>query len=81
MVVLGAFTITVFIKSIRRAMLYFRLFLAVLHFNENGNRTQAINSRGEKMFSVSFPRGRSGDGVAKATKIPQSFGEIMCVIL
>ena len=79
MIILGAFANTVFIKSIRQAMLYFTLFLAVLHFNENGNRAQAINSRGEKMFSISLSR-RSGDGVAKAIKIPQSFGEIMCVI-
>ena len=50
-----------------------RLFLAVLHFNENGKRLQAENCRGEKIFGVSFPRGSALDGVVKAVKVPQTF--------
>ena len=56
-------------------MWLYRLFLAVLHFNENCNRSQAENCRGDKIYAVSYPRGRTSDGVAKAVKVPQSFGE------
>ena len=49
----------------------------MLHFNENGKRLQAENSRGEKIFAVSFSRGGAPDGVAKAVKVPQTFGKLI----
>ena len=59
--------------------LHFRLFLAALHFNENGNRKQARTSHGEKVFAVSYPRGRNTEAVARAVKVPQTFGKYFCV--
>lgn len=44
------------------------LHLAVLHFNENSTRRQAKNKNGDLIYSVSFPKGRHGKGVAKEVK-------------
>nr|XP_022300078.1 uncharacterized protein LOC111108462 [Crassostrea virginica] len=53
-----------------------RLHLAVLHFNENSTRQQAKNQDGEMIYSVSYPKGRNGEGVAKEVKIQQTFNYV-----
>eukprot|EP00105_Crassostrea_gigas_P041763 XP_019925911.1 PREDICTED: uncharacterized protein LOC109619685 [Crassostrea gigas] len=50
-----------------------RLLLAALHFNENSTRQQAKNQNGDLIYSVSFPKGRHGEGVAKEVKVKQTF--------
>lgn len=44
------------------------LHLAVLHFNENSTRQQAKIKNGDLIYSVSFPKGRHGEGVAIEVK-------------
>ncbi|XP_065068372.1 uncharacterized protein LOC135693741, partial [Rhopilema esculentum] len=45
-----------------------RLFLAAMHFNENSQRAQQRKETGEKMWNVSYPKYRSGDGVVQEVK-------------
>ncbi|XP_062582679.1 uncharacterized protein LOC134252712 [Saccostrea cucullata] len=53
-----------------------RLYLATLHFNENSTREQAKNQDGDMIYSVSYPKGRKGEGVAKEVKIQQTFNYV-----
>ncbi|CAG2238342.1 unnamed protein product [Mytilus edulis] len=50
-----------------------RLFLSVLHFNENTSRSQATTAEGRPQFSISYPKGRKGDAIAKEVKVKQTF--------
>lgn len=52
-----------------------RIYLAALHFNENVSRPQSRTREGEKQYSVSYPKGRHGEGVAKEVKVDQTFSE------
>lgn len=61
-----------------------RLQLAALHFNENASRQQATNQQGDAIYSVSFPKGRKGEGVAKEVKVKQTFSKysfVCCMVL
>jgi hypothetical protein len=49
--------------------------LAALHFNENSRRSQATTKKGEAMHSVSYPKGRKGDGVVKVIKVACTYGK------
>ncbi|XP_062591608.1 uncharacterized protein LOC134253115 isoform X1 [Saccostrea cucullata] len=53
-----------------------RIYLAALHFNENVSRPQSRTREGEKQYSVSYPKGRHGEGVAKEVKVDQTFNYI-----
>ena len=44
-----------------------------MHFNENGNRNQAINQNGELRYCVSLAKNKAGARVAKEVKMKQSF--------
>jgi len=50
-----------------------RLYIAALHFNENSSREQAVNKRGEPIYSVSYPKGRKGTGIPKEVKVKQTY--------
>lgn len=52
-----------------------RLYIAALHFNENGNRQQRSTQDGTPMYSVSFPKSRKGEGIAKEIKVQQTYGK------
>ena len=58
----------------------YRLTLAVLHFNENSNRAQATTRDGEKMHTVSYPKGRQGVGVVKEVKVHCTYGKCKLVL-
>ena len=49
-----------------------RLILATLHFNENSDRAQARNQRGELLWSISYPKYKEG-GTVKEVKVAASF--------
>lgn len=53
-----------------------RLYLAALHFNENGARPQAVSQDGTPMFAISYPKSRKGEGVAKEVKVKQTYGYV-----
>jgi hypothetical protein len=60
---------------LRNINIFYRIYLAALHFNENVTRPQRTTKEGEKQFSVSFPKGRGGEGVAKEVKVEQTFSK------
>ena len=45
-----------------------------MHFNENAGRAQAVTKTGELQWTVSFPKSRHGEGVAKEVKSDQTYG-------
>ncbi|CAN8005572.1 unnamed protein product, partial [Ixodes pacificus] len=45
-----------------------RTQLAVLHFNENGNRPQALTEEGDKCYDVKHPKANGGEPVAVKRK-------------
>lgn len=56
-------------------LLLFRLFLAVLHYNENSVRTQARNHDGDLQYTLAFPKANFGDYTLKKVMEQCSFGE------
>lgn len=46
-----------------------------MHFNENSSRQQSMTKDGNKQYAVSYPKGRSGEGVAKEVKVDQTFSK------
>ncbi|KAJ8048464.1 hypothetical protein HOLleu_00790 [Holothuria leucospilota] len=50
-----------------------RLLLAALHYNENGDREQAVTESGDKAFTISFPRAKSGDYVVRKRSLAATF--------
>nr|XP_043885369.1 uncharacterized protein LOC122771762 [Solea senegalensis] len=50
-----------------------RLYLAVMHFNENTDRAQATNSDGEPLFKLQFPKWKKGEFTAKPVKEQPTF--------
>ena len=47
----------------------------MLHFSETGNREQATTHGGERRYTVSYSKGKTSQGVAKAVRILQTFGK------
>ncbi|XP_078340505.1 uncharacterized protein LOC144617479 [Crassostrea virginica] len=50
-----------------------RLYIAALHFNENSSREQAVNKRGDPIYSVAYPKGRKGNGIPREVKVKQTY--------
>ncbi|XP_058486000.1 uncharacterized protein LOC131459881 isoform X1 [Solea solea] len=50
-----------------------RLYLAVMHFNENTARPQATNCDGEPLFRLQFPKSKKGECTAKPVKEQATF--------
>lgn len=48
--------------------------LAVLHFNENGNRAQAVTKEGVERFRVKHPKANGGEPVAVPEKEGPTYG-------
>lgn len=49
------------------------LLLAALHYNENRDREQAVTESGDKAFTISFPRAKSGDYVVRKRSVAATF--------
>ena len=64
-----------FICITSTVLLHSRLYIVALHFNENSSREQAVNKRGEPIYSVSYPKGRKGTGIPKEVKVKQTYSE------
>ncbi|KAI4792610.1 hypothetical protein KUCAC02_032518 [Chaenocephalus aceratus] len=41
------------------------ILIAALHFNENANRVQGVTKAGEAMYSIKYPKGRTGAAVLR----------------
>ena len=62
-----------FICKTSTFLLHSRLYIAVLHFNENSYREQAIYKSGVPINSMSYPKGRKGAGNPKKVRIKQTY--------
>ena len=51
------------------------MLLAVLHFDENGERDQAQTKSGNQRWSRSFSKSRSCEEVVRPIKIAPTFGK------
>lgn len=51
--------------------------IAILHFNENANRDQAITMEGEERFDVLFPKYKAGGYVVKKVKVDPTFSKLI----
>ncbi|XP_057191028.1 uncharacterized protein LOC130555030 isoform X2 [Triplophysa rosa] len=51
-----------------------RLYLAVMHFNENAGRPQAKSSTGELLYEVNFPKSKKGECTVKPVKVDPTYG-------
>ncbi|XP_016361867.1 uncharacterized protein LOC107703658 [Sinocyclocheilus anshuiensis] len=50
-----------------------RLYLAAMHYNENGDREQATTTSGQPMYKVVFPKSKKGECTAKPLKTAPSY--------
>lgn len=57
----------------------YRLLLAALHYNENRDREQAVTESGEKAFTISFSRAKSGDYVVRKRSVAATFGKTLWI--
>lgn len=55
-------------------LISYRLLLAALHYNSNGNRDVARTSEGEARYAVRYPRFRKGGWVVHPIKEKPSYG-------
>jgi hypothetical protein len=53
-----------------------RTALAIMHFNENSNRPQAINSKGQKAFTIKFPKYKHGGFTVRMVPEKSTFGNV-----
>jgi hypothetical protein len=49
-----------------------RLYIAALHFNENANRSQAVNKLGKLQYQLAYSKARKGELVVKQIKVQSS---------
>lgn len=54
-----------------------RLFLSVLHFNENSNKAQARKADGTLRYSITFPKAKQGEYSVKPIKEPSTYGNLI----
>ena len=53
----------------------FRLYVAGLHFNENGKRQQSRTKDGQQKWKLSYPKAKKGEEcVVKPQKVAPTFG-------
>ncbi|XP_057182524.1 uncharacterized protein LOC130549346 isoform X2 [Triplophysa rosa] len=50
-----------------------RLYLAAMHYNENGDREQAVTTSGQAMYKIVFPKSKKGEATAKPLKTAPSY--------
>lgn len=50
------------------------ILLAAIHYNFNSNRKQAVTSRGQKQFTVSFPKYKKGGHIVRKVKTSINYG-------
>ncbi|XP_056613533.1 uncharacterized protein LOC130429144 [Triplophysa dalaica] len=50
-----------------------RLYLAAMHYNENGDREQAVTTPGQAMYKIVFPKSKKGEATAKPQKTAPSY--------
>ena len=56
-------------------VLFYRIALAAMHFNENSTRTQATTSDGTARYAVEYPKGKFGEPSVRPLKTDPTFGK------
>ncbi len=56
-------------------MFLYRLALAAIHHNENGNRLQAVDKEGNGKYSVVFPKAKKGEASVRTRKTPPTYSK------
>lgn len=62
-------------------LLVYRLRLAALHYNENGNKEQARTKAGTRRFCISFPKYKQGGHVVRQLKVASTYGKFYYIQL
>ena len=52
-----------------------RLELAILHFNENTNRKQAVTKHGDQRYDIVFPKYKKGGYVVRKVTTDPTYGK------
>ncbi|PIK60739.1 hypothetical protein BSL78_02303 [Apostichopus japonicus] len=59
-----------------------RILLAAIHYNENSERAQAKNKAGQLMYSIDFPRAKSGDYTLRKRLVqPTYMDDLLCKVV
>lgn len=58
-----------------------RLRLAMLHYNENNGRNQAETQAGEKQYSISYPKYKSGGYIVRTITEKCTYGKLITGII
>jgi len=61
-------------------VVYLRLLLAGLHYNENADRNQRVNNAGELVYRVRFPKFKKGGYTVSPVKEDATFGIFMYLL-
>ena len=57
-------------------IVYSRIYIAAMHFNENANRQQATTKDGVQRWKVSYPKAKRGEEcVVKPQKVAATYGK------
>lgn len=61
-------------------ILIVRIQVAVLHFNENANKEQAVTKAGEQRYSIVFPKYKKGGYIVKKVNKDPTYGKLENVL-
>ena len=56
-------------------ILFLRLQLAALHFNENSSREQAVTKDGKERYNINFPKFKKGGYIVRKVKVEPTHGK------
>ena len=55
--------------------IFYSLLLAILHYNENSGRSQALNRDGKPIYVIRLPKYKKGEHTVQAKLVPPSFSK------
>lgn len=62
-------------------ILYIRLLIAAMHFNENYGRAQAITKAGKERIRIIFPKQKQGDFTPKIVPVAKTYSKPMIIAM
>ena len=58
-------------------LLFCRILVAAMHYNENGMRVQAETKDGNKHYCIVFPKYKAGKHTTREVKVSCTYGEFL----
>jgi hypothetical protein len=58
-----------------------RTALAVLHFNENNSRKQAVSQDGTLAYVIKFPKSKAGQHTVRKVPVKATYGYNCCIYI